>query len=132
MVVIAMKRLLLLSAFVFLTKFVSGLVCVDETLDCRDPVSSIFKIGKDSCACDNDRHAGALKFVDGKLMVCLGDRWAELNPTVDDAYGTEFNPGESCKDIKNKLGGSPSDGVYWIKLPSAYKGIPVYCDMKGG
>ena len=118
MVVIAMKRLLLLSVFVFLTKFVSGLVCVDETFDCRDPVSSIFKIGKDSCACDSDKHAGALKFVDGKLMVCLGDHWAkaELNPK--DTYGTEFNPGESCKDIKNKLSGSPSDGVYWIKLPS--------------
>ncbi|XP_015747573.1 PREDICTED: uncharacterized protein LOC107327342 isoform X2 [Acropora digitifera] len=83
----------------------------------------------------NDKHAGALKFVDGKLMVCLGDRWAEVNPKVDDdayAYGTEFNPGESCKDLKNKLGGSPSDGVYWIKLPSAEKGFPVYCDMKGG
>ncbi|XP_067031283.1 uncharacterized protein [Acropora muricata] len=134
MVVIAMKRLLLLSVFVFLTKFVSGLVCVHETLDCRDPVSSIFKIGKDSCACDSDKHAGALKLVDGKLMVCLGDRWAkaELNPKVDDAYGTEFNPGKSCKDIKNVLSGSPSDGVYWIKLPSADKGFPVYCDMKNG
>ena len=116
-----MKRLSLLSVFVFLTEFVTGQICVEETLDCTDPVSSIFKIGKDSCACDNDKHAGALKFIDGKLMVCLGNRWAEaeseLNPKVD-TYGTEFNPGESCKDIKNKLSGSPADGVYWIKLPS--------------
>ena len=114
-----MKRLSLLSVFVFLTEFVSGQICVDEILDCTDPVSSIFKIGKDSCACDNDKHAGALKFVDGKLMVCLGNRWAkaELNRKVA-AYGTEFNPGESCLDIKNKLTGSPADGTYWIKLAS--------------
>ena len=115
-----MKRLSLLSVFVFLTKFVSGLVCVDETLDCRDPVSSIFKIGKDSCACDSDKHAGAIKFVDGQLMVCLGNHWAKAQwkPKVDYAYGTEFNPGESCKNIKEELHGSPEDGVYWIKLPS--------------
>ncbi|XP_067028904.1 legumain-like isoform X3 [Acropora muricata] len=117
----------------WMIKFLCGQICVEETLDCSDPVSSIFKIGKDSCACDNDRHAGALKFVEGLLMVCLGNRWAkaELNPKVD-TYGTELNPGESCKDIKSKLSGSPSDGLYWIKLPSDDGGLPVYCDMKGG
>lgn len=132
MVVIAMKRLSLLSVFVFLTKFVSGLVCVDETLDCRDPVSSIFKIGKDSCACDSDKHAGALKFVDGQLMVCSSKGWRKAQWKTDDAYGTEFNPGKSCKDIKQKLMGSPADGIYWIKIPSADKGFPVYCDMNDG
>jgi len=119
MVVIAMKRLSLLSVFVFLTKFVSGQICVDETLDCTDTVSSIFKIGKDSCDCDSDQHAGALKFVDGQLRVCLGNRWAKAQwkPKVDDAYGygTEFYPGKSCKDIKKNLTGSPADGIYWIK-----------------
>ena len=115
MKVIATKRLSLLSVFVFLTKFVRSQICVEETLDCSDPVSSIFKIGKDSCACDNDRHAGALKFVDGQLMVCLGNRWVKAQLKKVDAYGTEFNPGKSCKDIKEKLNGSPADGIYWIK-----------------
>ena len=121
MVVIAKKRLSLLSVFVFLTKFVSGQLCVDETLDCSDPVSSIFKIGKDTCACDNDKHAGALKFVDGKLMVCLGNRWAKAQwkpKVVDHADGTEFNPGKSCEDIRGKIIGSAPDGIYWIKLPT--------------
>ena len=117
MLVIAMKRLSLLSVFVFLTKFVSGQLCVEETLDCGDPVSSIFKIGKDSCACDNDKHAGALKFADGNLMVCLGNEWARAEFEVPPEYGSKFNPGNSCKDIRTKLGGSPSDGIYWIKLP---------------
>ncbi|XP_067028933.1 uncharacterized protein [Acropora muricata] len=133
MEVIAMKRLSLLGVFVFLTKFVSGLVCVDETLDCKDPVSSIFKIGKDSCACDSHKHAGALKFVDGQLVVCLGNRWAKAQWKAKvDAYGTEFKPGLSCKNIKEELKGSPEDGIYWIRLPSADKGFPVYCDMKNG
>ena len=115
-----MKRRSLLSVFVFLTKFVSGQICVDETLDCTDTVSSIFKIGKDSCACDSDQHAGALKFVDGQLRVCLGNRWAraQWKPEVDDTYGTEFYPGKSCKEIKANLTGSPADGIYWIKIPS--------------
>ncbi|KAK2567648.1 hypothetical protein P5673_008501 [Acropora cervicornis] len=113
-----------------------GQICVDETLDCTDTVSSIFKIGKDSCDCDSDQHTGALKFVDGQLRVCLGNRWAKAQwkPKVDDAYGygTEFYPGKSCKDIKKNLTGSPADGIYWIKSFSADKGFPVYCDMEGG
>ncbi|XP_074631291.1 uncharacterized protein LOC141889861 isoform X2 [Acropora palmata] len=94
------------------------------------------QIGKDSCDCDSDQHAGALKFVDGQLRVCLGNRWAKAQwkPKVDDAYGygTEFYPGKSCKDIKKNLTGSPADGIYWIKSFSADKGFPVYCDMEGG
>ncbi|XP_029197146.2 uncharacterized protein LOC114962351 isoform X2 [Acropora millepora] len=136
MEVIAMKRLSLLSVFVFLTKFVSGQICVDETLDCTDTVSSIFKIGKDSCACDSDQHAGALKFVDGQLRVCLGNRWAKAQwkPKVDDAYiyGTEFYPGKSCKNIRENITGPLADGIYWIKSFSADKAFPVYCDMKDG
>ena len=118
MVLIAMKGLSLLSVFIFLAKFVSGQLCVEETLDCSDPVSSIFKIGKDSCTCDNDKHAGALKFADGKLLVCMGNYWAraEFEPAVPPEYGSKFNPGNSCKDIKQKLGLSASDGIYWIKI----------------
>lgn len=107
--------LLTLTIFVFSSKSVSSRKCVEETLYCGDPVSGIFKIGNSSC-CDNSEYAGALKFLSGKLYVCLGNKWAtfEFEKLFD--YGTEFNSGYSCKDIKDKTGKQLSDGIYWIRL----------------
>ena len=34
----------------------------------------------------------------------------------DDDYGTENNPGYSCKDILDNTAQQLSDGVYWISL----------------
>ena len=107
-----------LSLFVFVTLIVSGQICVEETLDCRDPVSTVFKLGNASCACNNSAHAGALKYFKGEVYVCLGSEWKiiHLQETTDYAHGTPENPGSSCKDIHDKAGQQLSDGVFWIRL----------------
>ena len=110
-----MMFLLAITVFVFSTKSVSSRKCVEEILYCGDPVSGIFKIGNFPC-CYKAEHAGALKFLSGKLYICLGDKWAtfEFEKLFD--YGTEFNPGYSCKDIQDRAGKPLSDGIYWIRL----------------
>ena len=107
--------LLAIAAFAFSTKSVSSRKCVEEILYCGDPVSGIFKIGNFSC-CYNAEHAGALKFLSGKLYICLGNKWAtfEFEKLFD--YGTEFNSGYSCKDIQGRAQKRLSDGIYWIRL----------------
>ena len=114
----AVMHLTTLSVLVFLNKFVSGQVCVEETLDCSDTVSSIFKVGEDSCACNNAEHAGALKYSKGNLYVCLGVQWArfEYESKVTPEYGTQLNPGYSCKDIHDKAEKELSDGIYWLQI----------------
>ena len=54
---------------------VSGQICVEETLNCNDPVPTIFKLGDQSCACNNAAHAGALKYSNGNVYICLGSKW---------------------------------------------------------
>ena len=54
-------------------------ICVDETLDCNQPVPTIFKLGDASCPCDRAEHAGALKYENGKVFVCLGSEWKTVS-----------------------------------------------------
>ena len=97
----------------FLAANVGGQACIEETLDCNDPVPTIYKLGDASCPCNSPAHAGALKFSNDKIHVCLGSEWKTLQFAV---YGTEDNPGSSCKDILDKAGQQLNDGVYWIRL----------------
>ncbi|XP_067030534.1 uncharacterized protein [Acropora muricata] len=123
--------LLAISVFVFSTKSVSSRKCVEEILYCGDPVSGIFKIGNFPC-CYKAEHAGALKFLSGKLYICLGNKWATFEFEKLFVHGTEFNPGFSCKDIQDRAGKRLSDGIYWIRLRGGQTVFPVYCDMAGG
>ncbi|XP_029197181.2 uncharacterized protein LOC114962382 isoform X4 [Acropora millepora] len=123
--------LLAIIVFVFSTKSVSSRKCVEEILYCGDPVSGIFKIGNFPC-CYKAEHAGALKFLSGKLYICLGNKWATFEFEKLFVHGTEFNPGFSCKDIQDRAGKRLSDGIYWIRLRGGQTVFPVYCDMAGG
>ncbi|KAL9952124.1 hypothetical protein ACROYT_G039333 [Oculina patagonica] len=106
-------------------------MCVEETLDCNQKVPTIFKLGDQSCACNRPAHAGALKYTNGKIYVCLGSKWKTV--VLEDEYGTENIPGLSCKDILNKAGQHElSNGVYWIHLQGSQDSFPVYCDMASG
>ncbi len=101
----------------FLVARVSGQtvqVCVEETLDCSASVSTIFMVRDQSCACNSAAHAGVLKYANGTLYICMGSKWKAVRLIGD--YGTEFNPGLSCKDILNKAGQQLSNGVFWIHL----------------
>ncbi|KAL9952123.1 hypothetical protein ACROYT_G039332 [Oculina patagonica] len=105
-------------------------MCVEETLDCNEPVPTIFKLGDQSCACNSAAHAGALKYTNGKIYVCLGSKWKTV--VLEDEYGTKDHPGLSCKDILNKAGQQLSNGVFWIHLQGSQDSFPVYCDMASG
>ena len=48
--------------------------------------------------------------------------------SVKQGYGTEFNPGKSCKDILESDNVTVS-GNYWIQISSS-KPFQVYCDME--
>ena len=93
---------------------VSGQICVEETLNCNDPVPTIFKLGDQSCACNNAAHAGALKYSNGNVYICLGSKWKAVQ--LIDTYGLQDDPGYSCKDVLDKSGQQLSNGVYWIRL----------------
>ena len=100
-----------------LTSVVRGQLCVPETLDCKDVLPTIFKLGDESCDCDSKAHDGALKYFNGKLFVCLNSEWKALRLKEIQKYGSEHNPGSSCKDILEKADGKYlSDGVYWIGI----------------
>ncbi|KAL9952126.1 hypothetical protein ACROYT_G039335 [Oculina patagonica] len=114
---------------VFFVALVSGQNCVQETLNCNEPVPTIFKLGDQSCDCNNAAHAGALKYANGRVYLCVGNGWKLLS--FED-YGAENNPGLSCKDILTKAGKQLSDGVYWIRLQGSPDAFPVYCDMASG
>ncbi|XP_029197170.1 uncharacterized protein LOC114962378 isoform X1 [Acropora millepora] len=122
-------------ALALLVAVVCGQYCVEETLDCSKDVPLILKLGKDSCACDREEHVGALKYANNSLYVCLGDKWSAIRLKKLYPYGTENNPGLSCKDIRDKSAEKHlSDGVYWLRnegfaLTSRF---PVYCDMASG
>lgn len=45
-------------ALAVLVAVVCGQYCVEETLDCSKDVPLILELGKDSCACDREEHAG--------------------------------------------------------------------------
>ena len=72
------------------------------------------KVGQYNCSCEPKR-AGQLKFADGKLFVCTGTEWKAVQFEQSVSYGSESNPGSSCKDIKSK-NPTLSDGIYWITL----------------
>ena len=102
---------------VFLAGGVRGQDCANETLNCDDPVPTIFKLGDASCPCNNTAHAGALKYASGKVYLCVGTEWKSFGLEDEDDYGTESaNPGTSCKDILNRAGKQLSNGVFWIRL----------------
>ena len=86
---------------------------MDETLNCNQPVPTIYKLGDQSCDCDSPDHAGALKYAHGTVYLCVGNEWKVIG---FEAYGAEYNPGLSCKDILTKAGRQLSNGVYWIHL----------------
>ncbi|XP_029211738.2 uncharacterized protein LOC114975714 isoform X2 [Acropora millepora] len=120
-----------------LASVVSGQLCVPETLDCNEVLPTIYKMGHGSCACDSKAHDGALKYSNGKLFLCLNSEWKALRMTGVQEYGTELNPGSSCKDILEKADGKElSDGVYWIGIGLSESPLstsfPVYCDMRSG
>ena len=52
----------------------------------------------------------------------MGNEWKTFQFVEDIEYGTEKNPGSSCKDIKDKaVGKQLSNGVFWIKLQGLVK-----------
>lgn len=112
-----MTVILQILSLAFLAVRISSQVCVEETLDCDQPVPTIFKLGDASCACNSAAHAGALKYANQKVYVCLGSQWNTLQFQESSyPYGTENNPGSSCLDILNKAGQQLSDGIFWIHL----------------
>ena len=113
-------------ALAVLVAVVCGQYCVEETLDCSKDVPLILKLGKDSCACDREEHVGALKYANNSLYVCLGDKWSAIRLKKLYPYGTENNPGLSCKDIRDKSAEKHlSDGVYWLRN----EGKIVFCNQ---
>ena len=88
-----MNRFVQTLGLAFLASSVWGENCVEETLDCNNPVPSIYKLGDASCACNRAEHAGALKYDNGKVSVCLGSEWKTVQFEENHAYGTENNPG---------------------------------------
>ena len=113
-------------ALVVLVAVVCGQYCVEETLDCSKDVPLVLKLGKDSCACNREEHAGALKYANNSLYVCLGDKWSAIRLKKLYPYGTENNPGLSCKDIRDKSAEKHlSDGVYWLRN----RGKIVFCNQ---
>ena len=113
-----MNYLLGFFLFAFLAARMRAQICVEETLDCNQPVPTIFKLGDASCPCNKADHAGAIKYANGKLHLCLGTEWKEVQLENNSLYGTRNNPGYSCKDILDNAGPGlqPTDGVYWIRL----------------
>lgn len=102
-------------SIVFLVARVRGQVCVEETYNCDDEVPTIFKLGDAACPCNNAAHAGALKYVNGKVYLCVGTEWKTF--LLENDYGMKStNPGTSCKDILNRAGNQLKNGVYWIRL----------------
>lgn len=97
----------------FFVARVSSQNCVPETLNCNQPVPTIYKLGDQSCECNSAAHAGALKYANGRVYVCVGNEWKVLG--FED-YGAENNPGLSCKDILTKSGKQLSNGIFWIHL----------------
>ena len=87
---------------------------------CDQPVPTIFKLGDASCPCNKTDHAGAIKYANGKVHVCLGTEWktVQFENSSSSPYGTENNPAYSCKDILDNAGPGQqhTDGVYWIRL----------------
>ena len=113
-----MNYLLGFFLFALLVALMRAQVCVEETLDCNDPVPTIFKIGDAACPCNKANHAGAIKYMNGKLHVCLGTEWKTVQFEGSSPYGTRNNPAYSCKDILDNAGPGQqhTDGVYWIRL----------------
>ena len=81
--IIAMNGLVRILSVAVLVAGVSGQICVDETLDCNQPVPTIFKLGDQSCPCNSAAHAGALKYAYGKVHVCLGTTWKTIQFVED-------------------------------------------------
>lgn len=101
----------------FLVAGVRGQLCVEETLNCDDPVPTIFKLGDASCQCNDASQAGALKYTNGRVFLCVGTEWKTF--TLEGDYGKQSsNPGTSCKDILDRAGAGQqlSNGVYWIAV----------------
>lgn len=48
-------------ALAVLVAVVCSQYCVEETLDCSKDVPLILKLGKYSCACDREEHAGSTR-----------------------------------------------------------------------
>ena len=102
-------------SFVFLlAESVNGQSCVEETLDCDEPVPTVFRLADAFCECNDPAHAGALKYVNGSVYVCLGNEWKTVQ--LKGTYGTQDNPGTSCKDILDNAMQQLSDGIFWIRL----------------
>ncbi|XP_029202587.2 uncharacterized protein LOC114966768 [Acropora millepora] len=129
-----MNYLLGFFLFAFLVARTHAQVYGEETLHCDKPVPTIFKLGDASCPCNKTDHAGAIKYANGKVHVCLGTEWKTLPFESNSPYGTRNNPAYSCKDILDNAepGQQHTDGVYWIRLRGRPAAFPVYCDMATG
>ena len=115
-------KIVSLSLVVLLAAVVSGQLCVPETLNCHEVIPTIFKLGDGSCACGSKAHDGALKYDKGELYLCLNGKWKAFELKETHKFGTELNPGASCKDILDRADGKHlSDGVYWIRLAGNLK-----------
>jgi len=122
----AMNGFVRILSVVFLVARVKGLICVNETLNCDDPVPTIFKLGDASCPCNDPAHAGALRYENGNVYLCVGTKWKPVG--LEDNYGLESaNPGTSCKDILNQAEQQLSNGVFWIRLDGKWICIFVSC-----
>lgn len=93
--------------------------------DYSDTYYNVFKIGQHDCDCQV-KHAGQLKFDEGKVLVCDGKKWNVLQFAE---YGTKTNAGVSCEDIRSSSAKQLANGVYWIALGDNRESFPVYCDM---
>jgi len=122
----AMNGFVRILSIAFLVVRVKGQVGIEETLNCDDPVPTIFKLGDASCPCNKAAHAGALKYENGKVYLCIGTGWKTFR--LESTYGMESsNPGTSCKDILNKTGQQLSNGVFWIRLDGKWMSTFVRC-----
>lgn len=79
---------------------------------------NIFKIGQHDCDCQA-KSAGQLKFEEGKVLVCDGNKWKALQ--YEYHYGSRYNPGFSCEDIRSSAAKQASNGIYWITLGGRFR-----------
>ena len=123
-----MNYLLGFFLYAFLVARMRAQSCVQETLDCNQPVPTIFKLGDASCPCNKADHAGAIKYANGKVHVCLGTEWKAVQFDESLPYGTRNNPAYSCKDILDNAGPGQqrTDGVYWIRLKGTWSCSALY------
>lgn len=68
---------------------------MEEIFNCDDLVLIIFKLGDVVCLCNNVVYVGVLKYVNGKVYLCVGMEWKIFFFEVDYGMGS-INLGLFC------------------------------------